>query len=95
MTSLACQPSLERFSSEEREFVQELLHASRRIRYGSEVLTVYDARLEMRIRLGQPAGLPNEPRLPRNCAHGDPSLTLADDGQMDLRKRRVEIGNSR
>src|SRR3970282_209092 len=35
-----------------------------------------------------------EPHLPRNCVHGDPTLTPEGACRMVLRKDKVEIGNS-
>ncbi len=36
----------------------------------------------------------NEPHLPPNCGHGDPSLATEGGWHMVLRKDKVEIGNS-
>ena len=43
---------------------------------------------------GQPAEMPNEPRLPPNRGHGDLRLTQECGWHMVLRKDKVEIGNS-
>jgi hypothetical protein len=49
---------------------------------------------EARTRPSQSAELPNEPHLPPNCGHGDPSLSQEGGGHKVLRKDNVEIGNS-
>lgn len=50
--------------------------------------------LEARTGPSQSAELPNEPHLPPNCGHGDPSLTPEGGGHTVVRKDEVEIGNS-